>query len=181
MALRRSLIATGAGYILGSMNTAAVSELLDLLDAGFEGTWHSLLDNLQAVTPDDWAWVPPGGQRSIRDIVQHVGGCKFMYHDYAFGEGRLTWDDPLVDGKDGLDTPADAIAWLRKGQERLRQSIAGLDDADLPCRRLTNWGEQKETRWIITAMIQHDLYHAGEINHLRSLHRQADRWAYNPG
>jgi hypothetical protein len=29
-------------------------------------------------------------------------------------------------------------------------------------------------------MIQHDLYHAGEINHLRSLHRRADRWAYDP-
>jgi hypothetical protein len=46
---------------------------------------------------------------------------------------------------------------------------------------MTNWGEQKETRWIITAMIQHDLYHAGEINHLRSLHRQTDRWAYDMG
>ncbi|HET7077681.1 MAG TPA: DinB family protein [Chloroflexia bacterium] len=163
------------------MSTAAASELLYLLDTAFEGTWHSLLDNLQAVTPDDWAWVPPGGQRTIRDIVQHVGGCKFMYHDYAFGGGHLTWDDPLVDGKGVLDTPAVAIGWLRAGQDRLRRSIAGLDDADLPRPRLTNWGEEQTTRWIITAMIQHDLYHAGEINHLRSLHRQADRWAYDPG
>jgi hypothetical protein len=41
---------------------------------------------------------------------------------------------------------------------------------------MTNWGEQKETRWIITAMIQHDLYHAGEINHLRALIQGTDRW-----
>jgi len=25
-------------------------------------------------------------------------------------------------------------------------------------------------------MIQHDLYHAGEINHLRSLHQGTDQW-----
>jgi hypothetical protein len=28
-------------------------------------------------------------------------------------------------------------------------------------------------------MIQHDLYHAGEINHLRALSQDADRWAYD--
>lgn len=27
-------------------------------------------------------------------------------------------------------------------------------------------------------MIQHDLYHVGEINHLRSLRQGTDRWAY---
>lgn len=163
------------------MSTAAVSELLDLLDTAFEGTGHSLLDNLQPVSSDDWTWVPPGGQRSIRDIVQHVGGCKFMYDDYAFAGGCLTWEHPLVDRQGVLDTPAAAIGWLRAGQDRLRRSVAGLADADLPCLRLTNWGEEKTIRWIITAMIQHDLYHAGEINHLRSLHRQTDRWAYDPG
>jgi hypothetical protein len=28
----------------------------------------------------------------------------------------------------------------------------------------------------VVSMIQHDLYHAGEINHLRSLHQGADQW-----
>jgi hypothetical protein len=27
-------------------------------------------------------------------------------------------------------------------------------------------------------MIEHDLYHAGEINHLRALRHGADRWAF---
>ena len=43
---------------------------------------------------------------------------------------------------------------------------------------LTKWGESKETLWIIAVMIQHDLDHAGEINHLRSLHQQRDHWPY---
>jgi hypothetical protein len=157
------------------MTTPAVSQLLYLLDAAFQGTeWHSLLGNLHSVTPDDWLWVPPGGHRSIRRLVQHVGGCKFMYQNHAFGDAQLTWSDPLVEGRDALTTIPGATAWLQEGQQRLRQSIAVLDDAELLRPRKTNWGELKETRWIIAVMIQHDLYHAGEINHLRALHQQND-------
>jgi uncharacterized damage-inducible protein DinB len=163
----------------------AISQLLYLLDEAFDATTNeqSLLGNLRTLVSEDWLWVPAGGRRSIRDIVQHVGGCKYMYHDYAFGGATLTWEDPLVDGVldgvDTLDSSVSAIAWLRAGQERLRQSIAALtDDAELVRPRLTNWGEREQTRWIIAVMIQHDLYHAGEINHLRSLRQGTDRWAY---
>jgi hypothetical protein len=41
---------------------------------------------------------------------------------------------------------------------------------------MTSWDELKETRWIITMIIQHDLYHAGEINHIRALHQHNDLW-----
>jgi len=162
------------------METSVVSQLLYLLDEGFQGLeWHSLLDNLNSLTSEDWLWVPPGGERSIRDIVQHVGGCKFMYHNYAFGDAKLTWDDDIVDGRgDALLSVSSAIEWLREGQERLKQSITLLDNEELFRLRMTNWGELKETRWIIMVMIQHDLYHAGEINHIRSLHHQHDRWEF---
>jgi hypothetical protein len=158
------------------MPEAGVSQLVYMLDSAFQPTdWHSLLDNLKSVTADDWLWVPPGGKRSIRDIVQHVGGCKYMYDNHAFGDTRLTWEDPLVDGGDALLTPASAIEWLREGHDRLRRSLAGLDDVDLLRPRMTNWGQPKETRWIIATMITHDLYHAGEINHVRALHQKDDQ------
>ena len=35
----------------------------------------------------------------------------------------------------------------------------------------------KESRWIIAVMIEHDLYHAGEINHIRALRQGNDGWA----
>ena len=162
------------------MTAAVVTQLLHLLDEAFEGTdWHALVSNLHALALEDWSWVPPGGHRSIRDIVQHVGGSKYMYHDYAFGNATLTWDTPLVAGDGVLATSTSAIGWLREGQERLRLSIAALDDAELLRPRMTNWGELKETRWIVSIMIQHDCYHAGEINHLRSLRQQTDRWAHD--
>jgi len=160
------------------MTALSAAQLVHLLDEAFQGTdWHSLLGNLDSVTPEDWLWVPAGGQRSIRDIVRHVGACKFMSHNHAFGDARLTWDDPLVEGRGRLSTIAEAALWLREGHERLRESVALLDDAELLRPRLTNWDELKETGWIIaTSVIQHDLYHAGEINHLRALHQGADQW-----
>jgi len=41
-----------------------------------------------------------------------------------------------------------------------------------------NWGEMKIIRYVITTMIHHDVYHAGEINLLRSRHSRDDRWGY---
>jgi hypothetical protein len=37
-------------------------------------------------------------------------------------------------------------------------------------------GGQLPTRQIISIMIEHDLYHAGEINHLRALMQETDYW-----
>jgi hypothetical protein len=157
------------------MTTQLITQLLALLDLGFDGPdWHSLLGNLKPVTPDDWLWVPPGGRRSIRDIVQHVGGGKFLYHSNAFGDRSLTWESPLVLGEGRLGSIADAIEWLREGHARMRGAIAALqDDAELGRLRPHHSRNLVETRWVILVMLQHDLYHAGEINHTRAL-KQGD-------
>jgi uncharacterized damage-inducible protein DinB len=161
------------------MATQAIEQYLHLLDDAFAGPdWHSLLSNLNTVAPADWEWIPPGGARSIRAIVRHLGRVKVMAYDQAFGGATLTWDDPHVGGDETtVDLPT-AIAWLRIAHERLRGAVAALpDDAELLRPRRANWGELKETQWIIVvSMIQHDLYHAGEINHLRGLHQGNDQW-----
>ncbi len=81
-----------------------------------------------------------------------------MYHNHAFGDAKLTWDDPEVAGTGVAETMPSAISWLRNAHERLRESIAALDDDELFRLRMTNWAELKETRWIIITLIQHDLY-----------------------
>jgi hypothetical protein len=155
----------------------AVAALLFILDESFEANrWHSLVGNLDGVTLDEWTWLPPGGSRSIRDMVHHVGVCKLMYENHAFGDGSLTWDSVEPDTAI-IAEPASALDWLRVTHARLRGSIAALNDAELAVPRRANWGELYETRWLVTTMIQHDVYHAGEINHLRSP-RDDDRWAH---
>ena len=54
-----------------------------------------------------------------------------------------------------------------------------VGDAELLQPRPANWGELKEMQWLITVLIGHDLYHAGEINHLRALLQKTDRWPYD--
>ena len=96
------------------MNTPGVAQLLYLLDEAFEGPdWHSVLTNLRAVRPEDWDWLPPGGDRSIREIVAHLGSCKFMYENHAFGDRSLTWDDPLVAGGAAMATVDAAIGAMK--------------------------------------------------------------------
>src|SRR5690242_15273192 len=135
----------------------AIESYLYLMDAGFDGPyWHSLASNLNSVAPEDWEWIPPGGARPIRKIVQHVGLAKVVACNQAFGGGTITWDDPGVDADEmTVDVPT-AIAWLRTSQERLRSGVAALsDDAELLRQRRTNWGELWETRLIIVVtMIQ---------------------------
>jgi hypothetical protein len=153
-----------------------IDQLVYLLDDAFEGPdWHSLLTNLGSVTPDDWEWLPPDGQRSICTLVRHVGVCKYMYHNLAFGDARMTWEEARSGGRDALATIPSAIEWVREGHNRLRQSLTALeDDGELLRLRPHHSGKLRETRWLIMIMMQHDLYHAGEINHIRALHQQND-------
>lgn len=160
-----------------------VDTLLYLLDQAFEGSKeHALLGNLRSVPHADWWEVPPGAARSVAAIAGHLGWGYYMYGDYAFGHGSLNGDDPLViphflrePGEGNVEA---VLRWLRDGFRRFRASVARLQDADLETLRQTTWGEPAETRWIVSEMVAHTLYHAGEINHLRALLAGEDRWAY---
>ena len=176
------------------MSRAAVDNTLYLLDQAFAGhEEHALLVNLKTLKPEDWQT----SGRSATNIVGHLVACKLIYEHYAFCEARLKWSDPLADALPGLDihrrltidgiqgsadqplpAPGDLMAWLNESHSRLRQSVDKLDDAGLLEQRRLNWGGTAETRWIISVMIQHDLYHAGEINHIRALRHGNDRWAW---
>ena len=143
---------------------------------------HSLLANLRDLPDEDWTALPPGGGRSIADILEHVAWSKWMYEDYAFGAASLRGDQPpLAPASGARSRPRDQLlAWLTDGQRRWLASVrALLNDSELERDRRTNWGERLPTRVIIRILIAHDLYHAGEINHLRALLRGTDRWPYD--
>lgn len=164
----------------------AVDALLHLLDEAFEGRGleksnesQALLTNLATVDDTTWRARPPGATRTIESMVLHVAACKIMYADYAFGAGTKQWGTPEVEGWEAGKAPmADAIEWLREAHRSFKAHVGELTDDDLDRSRMTNWGEMRPTRWIITAIIGHDFYHAGEINHLRSILGTDDRWRW---
>ena len=164
---------------LGAPASRVVLDTLSwLIDQAFQGDpSHSLLANLQALQEDDWISIPSGGQRSIAEILEHVGWSKWMYEDYAFGPASMRGDQPpLVPAEGASSRPRDELlAWLHEGHRHWLGSVRGLpDDSALSRDRLTNWGELLPTRDIIRIMIAHDFYHAGEINHIRSLLQKSD-------
>ncbi|HLO13950.1 MAG TPA: DinB family protein [Anaerolineales bacterium] len=154
-----------------------------LIEDAFEGDpSHSLLANLRDLREEDWTATPNGSHRSIADILEHVGWSKWMYEDYAFGSASMRDDQPPLIPAGGVRARPheELLIWLTEGHRRWLASVRALaDDSELDRERLTNWGESLPTRVIIRIMIAHDLYHAGEINHLRAQLQGTDRWPYD--
>ncbi len=166
-------------------NRGGIEAHLYLLDEAFRGSGivesdesQAFLTNLGSVPDDAWRALPAGAARSIESIALHVGSCKIMYDDYAFGPGSLEWGTADVEPWPEGSAPR-ADAWIEAVHNRLVGHVEALtDDVELDRPRPTNWDEIRPTRWIVAAMITHDAYHAGEINHLRSLLGTDDRWRF---
>lgn len=166
---------------------SGIETLLGLMDEAFHGRGieasnesQALLTNVATVTDEQWHARPAGAARTIESIAVHVGACKLMYEDHAFGPGSKRFGTPEVEPwPEGTAPMAEVTAWLTAAHEALCERVATLiDDGELDRPRPTNWGELRPTRWILAAMVTHDAYHAGEINHLRSLLSGDDRWRH---
>ena len=137
-------------------------------------TEHSLVANLSSVTTDDLDTVVPGGGRTMRDLLIHCAAVKWMHTNHAFRDGTATFwtawnrEEPI-----GEASYEDLMEWLTDSHFEVIQVVGQLsDDSELNELRSTYWGEQWETRRILDAIAIHDVYHAGEINHLRALLQQ---------
>jgi uncharacterized damage-inducible protein DinB len=111
---------------------------------------------------------------SICDVVLHVAGAKFMYADRAFGDASLEWTE--IKGPAARDTEA-VLAWLEEGHRLFAEGLAALtDDAELTEERPAQWRTPLLRAQLIGIVINHDLYHSGEINRQRALIRGSVGW-----
>jgi hypothetical protein len=163
------------------MSRTTVEQLVDMLDLAFEPPanagptdgWHSLIGNLKSIRAEDWEFVPKRGKRTIAAIVIHCGFAFRVYADYGFGPGRLPIGEAVYRG---TLVARDVDAWLREGHRILRDAIAATTDDQLAAVGRTHWGEEKPRIWFARTIIEHTLYHAGEINHIRALSQENDKW-----
>lgn len=164
---------------------------VELLMAAMDDGWTTLRHRLEGLTDEEFFWEPvpdcwtvhrdeaghwvedyadpapePPPFTTIAWRIVHISLCKLMYHEYAFGPAKLTWDELVVS-----HTAVEAIASLGENHARLRAALDGLNDSDLLEMRLTNWGEYWPTWRIFWVMAAHDVGHGGEIACLRDLYR----------
>lgn len=155
-----------------------IEQFLYLFDSAFEVSEQSILANLKSVRDEDWNALPHGAKRSIVDIVAHVGMFKFMYPGSAFRNREFDYgDDPVSPPKSRLTNKETAIDWLRQAHAYLLDAFSELtDDAELDELRPAHRGDLLPTRRLMAIVLEHDTYHAGEINRTRALLQGNDDW-----
>lgn len=170
------------------MARTAIELHLRQFDAAYrDDPFHAFRKNLTSATaaewevrPSDWS-VEEFGTRpelSICDIALHVGVALVMYADRAFGDATLEWAEiPRPE----RDIPS-VLAWLDEGQAAFAAGIAGLsDDAQLAEERQAPWRALMRREQLISLMVNHCLYHSGEVNRQRALIRGSSGWARERG
>jgi uncharacterized damage-inducible protein DinB len=143
-----------------------VERIVDQLRRAFEGSaWHGLAlwEILSEVTSQQAVAQPLSGAHTIWEIVNHVAVWESVVRRRIKGEviGGLS---PQEDWPPVID-PSER-AWqktldsLENGHRQLRDTIAGLTGDRL---KETVLGQTYSIYHMLHGVIQHDLYHAGQI------------------
>jgi DinB family protein len=167
-------------------------DAVELLRFQLDAAFSMLHERVADLTDEEFWWEPSPDVWTIRELpdgrwaadydepdpvpaplttigwrIVHILECKLMYDEYAFGEGRLRWDRDISSPR----SAAEALQALDTNHARLASSVAELNEHDLDRQVMTNWGERWPAWRIIWTMIEHDLWHGGEIGALRDLYR----------
>jgi uncharacterized damage-inducible protein DinB len=148
-----------------------VDFLADQLQRAYRGAaWHgpSLSEVLTGVTAEQAAAKPNASLHSIWEITLHMAAW------ISAVRRRLAGD--VAELSDAEDWPAidstSAAAWrqslaaLEEQQNRLREATGALADTALKSRVT---GTEYSVRFMLNGVIQHNLYHAGQIALLKKM------------
>ncbi len=139
-----------------------IERILDQLNAAYGGeAWHGpgLRQLLEDVSEDDARAEAVAGAHSIFEIVAHVGAWMDVVSERLAGTPReLTTEE---DWRDITSMPwAEALEELDRAQSRVCDAVARLTTDDLD---RTVAGKNYSTYVLVHGVIQHNLYHAGQI------------------
>jgi len=145
--------------------------LLQLEQAYNRKSWHgtNLRGSIRGLTAEHVVWRPQPGRHNIQEITVHAAYWKYTVTRRLTGEKRGSF---VLKGSNWFarQTP-DAAAWradqrlLEECHGRLRASVAAL-----PARRLGEQvGQGLSVASLVSGIVAHDLYHAGQIQLLKRL------------
>jgi len=145
-----------------------IERILDQMDRVFSGdAWHgpSLMSLLEGVSAEDASKHSIRGAHSVWELVHHMASW------YAIVQHRLQGESVSVSTE--RDWPpvweVSEASWKRalenlsSSRTRLRSTIAGMNDDQLELLDQETSGPKTSRYVVIHGVIQHDLYHAGQI------------------
>ena len=142
-----------------------IRRILDQMDRAFHGeAWHgpSLMSLLEGVSAEDASKHTIHGVHSIWELVNHIAAWHTVAQHRLAGETvdvpqerdwPHVWEVTETAWKRALDDLAESRARLRKAAEALRDS----DLDQIPA------GTSVSRYQLLHGVVQHDLYHAGQI------------------
>ncbi len=156
----------------------AIDLILSQLDEAYDRrSWHgtNLRGSIRRVAAADAALRPARDRHNIQEIVVHCAYWKYVVRRRFTGEPRASF--PLRGSNWFPRRRVDEKAWpedirlLDDAHRRLRLVIA-----DLGVRQLeeTPRGSSVSNRAMLSGIIAHDLYHAGQIQLLKRLTRRSN-------
>ncbi|MGH9734530.1 MAG: DinB family protein [Candidatus Acidiferrales bacterium] len=143
-----------------------IQRIVDQMDRAFDGdAWHGppLRPVLDGLSAEDASKHPIAGCHSIWEIVHHITAWNTIMRDELLGaSAQITpevdwppvWDASEVEWQRAVQKLGDARSGLREVAKQFRDDQ--LDEQ--PSKRTTN------SRYVMLhGIVQHDLYHAGQI------------------
>jgi uncharacterized damage-inducible protein DinB len=158
-------LAPVGSILVGGENVTEIHRILDQMDRAYGGdAWHgpSLIAVLDGISAEDASTHAVPGAHSVWEIVNHIAAW------HSIVEKRLNGETVEVTVERDWPTVWEVsdVAWRRalenlaESRARLRALIEGLQDAQLNEKPATG----NDSRYVVLhGVIQHDLYHGGQI------------------
>lgn len=145
-----------------------IHRILDQMDRAFSGdAWHgpSLMRALDNMTAEDASKHPISGAHSVWELVHHVGAWNTIVQHRLRGEivevtTERDWP-PVWEVTDA--TWKRVLEDLTASQARLRAVVSEMSDDQLDLVDQKTSGPNVSRYTVIHGVIQHNLYHAGQI------------------
>jgi uncharacterized damage-inducible protein DinB len=148
-----------------------IERILDQLNRAYGGeAWHgpALRQLLEDVTEEEAKAYPLGGAHSIFELAKHIGVTMDLVSTRLAGTPReLTTEEDWSDVT-GASWPA-ALEELDHAESRVCDAVARLTPEDLD-RKVV--GRDYTTYVMLHGLVQHNLYHAGQIAILKNAVRR---------
>jgi uncharacterized damage-inducible protein DinB len=146
--------------------------LLTQIDQAYHTkSWHgtNLRGSIRGLTASDVAWRPQAGRHNIQEIAVHAAYWKYAARRRLTGEKRGVF--PLKGSDWFIREGVDAEVWaadmrlLDECHRSLRAVVAALSPAGLQ----RTVGGSLTAVSLVSGIIAHDLYHAGQIQLLKRM------------